>query len=88
MGLALCREAVMAFGRNRAQAAAERTIAMVTEASSLQAGVIVADSAGGVGYSHNAEVMEIALFHPIEGIRHRVLEPLVPHSASARKPRK
>jgi beta-aspartyl-peptidase (threonine type) len=88
MCVALCREAVMALARNRAQAAAERAIAMVAEATTAQAGVIVVDSAGGLGYAHNAEVMEMALFHPLDGFRHRVLDPLVLRPAAARKPRK
>lgn len=88
MRLALCREAVMALARCDAQAAAERAIAMVANATTAQAGVIVVDSNGGLGYAHNAEVMEMALFHPIEGFRHRVLEPFAPRTASARKSRK
>jgi beta-aspartyl-peptidase (threonine type) len=88
MRLALCREAVMALARNRAQAAAERAIAIVAEATAAQAGVIVVDSAGGLGYAHNAEVMEIALFHSIDGFRHRVLEPFALRAAPVRKPRK
>jgi len=88
MRVALCRQAVMALGRNRAQAAAERAIAIVADATAGQAGVIVVDSAGGLGYAHNAEVMEMALFHPIEGFRHRVLEPLALRTVPTRKPRK
>jgi beta-aspartyl-peptidase (threonine type) len=88
MRVALCRETVMALARNRAQAAAERAIAMVAEASTAQAGVIVVDSTGGLGYAHNAEVMEMALFHPLEGFRHRVLEPLVLRAPSASKLRR
>lgn len=88
MRVALCREAVMALGRNRAQAAAERAIAIVADATAGQAGVIVVDSAGGLGCAHNAEVMEMAIFHPIEGFRHRVLEPLALRTVPTRKPRK
>jgi len=88
MRLALCREAVMALARSHAQTAAERAIAIVTSATTAQAGIIVVDSAGGLGYAHNAEVMEMALFHPIEGFRHRLLEPLARLAAPARKPRK
>jgi L-asparaginase / beta-aspartyl-peptidase len=88
MRVALCREAVMALARSRAQAAAERAIAMLADATAAQAGVIVVDSAGGLGYAHNAEVMEMALFHPIEGFRHRVLEPLALRAVPTGKPRK
>jgi L-asparaginase / beta-aspartyl-peptidase len=88
MRVALCREAVMAVTQRGAQAAAERAIAMVADATAGQAGVIVVDATGGLGYAHNAEVMELALFHPLEGFRHRVLEPLTLHTAPTRKPRK
>jgi len=84
MRVALCREAVVALSRIRAQAAAERAIAMVAETTSAQAGVIVVDSTGGLGYAHNAEVMEMALFHPLEGFRHRVLDPIALRAAPAR----
>jgi isoaspartyl peptidase/L-asparaginase-like protein (Ntn-hydrolase superfamily) len=76
MRIALCREAVTFLTRLSAQAAAERAIAILAEATTAQAGLILVDSGGGLGYAHNAEVMEIALFHPLDGIRHQVLEPL------------
>ncbi len=87
MRIALCREGVTALPRNRAQAATERAIAILAEATDAQAGLILVDSAGGLGYAHNAEVMEMALFHPIEGLRHQVLEPLTLRGAPASKPR-
>ena len=88
MQIALCREAVTALTRNRAQAAAERAITILAEATDAQAGLILVDSNGGLGYAHNAEVMEMALFHPIEGFRHQVLEPLTLRVAPTRRPRK
>jgi L-asparaginase / beta-aspartyl-peptidase len=88
MRVALCREAVTALARNHAQAAAERAIAMLAGVNTAQAGVIVVDSAGGLGYAHNAEAMEIALFHPNDGFRHSVLDPLALDVARARKPLK
>jgi len=88
MRVALCREAVVALARLRAQAAAERAIAMVADATAAHAGVIVVDFRGGLGYAHNAEVMEIALFHPIDGFLHRVVEPLATPARKARAPRR
>jgi len=87
MRVALCREAVIALARGRAQAAAERSLAMLSAATAAQAGVIVVDSAGGIGYAHNAEAMEIAMFHPIGGLRHHVVEPLAVRAARSRKAR-
>jgi isoaspartyl peptidase/L-asparaginase-like protein (Ntn-hydrolase superfamily) len=88
MRVALCREAVVALARLRAQAAAERAIAMVAEATAAHAGVIVVDSRGGLGYAHNAEVMEMVLFHPVEGFLHRVVEPLAMPARKVRAPRR
>jgi isoaspartyl peptidase/L-asparaginase-like protein (Ntn-hydrolase superfamily) len=72
----------------RAQAAAERAIAMIADKTDAHAGVIVVDSSGRLGYAHNAEVMEMALFHPIDGFLHRVVEPLAPSPRNARAPRR
>lgn len=88
MRVALCREAVVALARLRAQAAAERAIAMVAEATTAHAGVIVVDSRGGLGFAHNAEAMEMALFHPVDGFLHRVVEPLATPARKARSPRR
>ena len=95
MRVALCREAVMALARIRprarpagsAQAAAERTIAMLSATTGAQAGVILVDSRGEFGYAHSAEVMELAMFHPDQGFRHRVAEPLIKPSGKLRQPR-
>ena len=95
MRVTLCREAVMALARIRrgarptgsAQAAAERAIAMLSATTGAQAGVILVDSRGEVGYAHSAEVMELAMFHPDHGLRHRVAEPLIKPSAKLRRPR-
>jgi L-asparaginase / beta-aspartyl-peptidase len=88
MRVALCREAVVALARLPAQAAAARAIAMVAQATAANAGVIIVDSRGGLGYAHNAEVMEIALFHPVDGFLHRVVEPLAMPERKARAPRR
>ncbi len=88
MRLALCRETVAALARLRAQDAAERAITMIADATSAHAGVIVVDSSGGFGYAHNAEAMEMALFHPIDGFVHRVVEPLATPVRKAREPRR
>lgn len=88
MRIALCREAVTALPRNRAQTAANRAIAMLAADTEAQAGLILVDSSGGLGYAHNAEVMEVALFHPTAGFRHQLLEPLALRAAPAPKSRK
>ncbi|HEY1849895.1 MAG TPA: isoaspartyl peptidase/L-asparaginase [Candidatus Binataceae bacterium] len=95
MRVALCREAVLALARIRprermtgsAQAAAERTIAMLSATTGAQAGVILVDSRGEFGFAHSAEVMELAMFHPDRGLRHRVAEPLIKSVGKLRQPR-
>lgn len=88
MRVALCRETVAMLSRQRAQDAAERAIAMLAETTSARAGVIVVDSSGRLGYAHNAEAMEMALFHPIDGFLHRVGDPLATPVRKARPPRR
>ncbi|MBI3759958.1 MAG: isoaspartyl peptidase/L-asparaginase, partial [Deltaproteobacteria bacterium] len=75
MRVALCREAVVGLARVSSQAAAERAIAILVEATSAHAGVIVVNARGVLGYAHNAEVMEVAMFDAVDGVRHRVTEP-------------
>jgi beta-aspartyl-peptidase (threonine type) len=76
MRVALCREAIVGLARKHSQAAAERAIAMLADATSAHAGVIVVNARGELGYAHNAEVMEVAMFDSVDGFRHRLTEPL------------
>jgi L-asparaginase / beta-aspartyl-peptidase len=76
MRVALCREAIVGLGRNGAQSAAERAITILADATSAHAGVIVVNARGELGYAHNAEVMEVAMFDAVDGFRHRVTEPI------------
>jgi len=78
---ALCREAVVSLarvgGQDHAQAAAQRAILMLARATGAQAGIIVVDVRGEIGYAHSAEAMEVAGFHLRGGIFHRVVQPIV-----------
>jgi beta-aspartyl-peptidase (threonine type) len=77
MKVSLCREAVRALGRLTSQRAAELAVAELEQTTAAQAGIIVVDRRGHIGYAHNSEVMEVAMFDPATGIRHLVVEPLV-----------
>jgi len=91
MRVALSREAVNALarsgGREGAQAAAERAIAILSDATRAQAGIIVLDTKGEIGYAHSAEAMEVAWFHPVIGIRHRAVRPTIRSAGQARDSR-
>lgn len=63
----LCRGAVEALGRGTPHAAAERAIRMLDGA---EAGVILIDAKGRIGFAHSAQAMEIATFDPFVGTRH------------------
>ncbi len=76
MRLALCREAVAAVSRMPVQVAAERAITEIHAATGAQAGVIIVDAFGHLGYAHNAAAMDTALFDTAGGVRHRLPDPI------------
>ncbi len=91
MRVALCREAVIGRvphrGGKHAQAAAEHAITRLAATTGAQAGIIVVDAAGGLGYAHSAEAMEVAWFRSTAGIFHRVLRPTIKSLSRVRKSR-
>jgi L-asparaginase / beta-aspartyl-peptidase len=84
MQSALCREVVIALARASAQEAAARAIDLMYAATGRDAGVITVNSAGRFGYAHNAQAMEIAMFDPLNGVRHLIVEPLDLATVAAR----
>jgi beta-aspartyl-peptidase (threonine type) len=87
MKAALCREAVMALRRGEPRAVAERAIADLTALTGGQAGVILVDRRGRLGYAHNAEVMDVATFDAAGGFEYRWAAPLKSANDAARVPR-
>lgn len=77
MKLALCHEAVAAMRRGEPRVVAERAIAQLAAATGGQAGLILIDRHGRLGYAHNAEVMDIAMFEGARGFKYRWVAPLV-----------
>ncbi|HEY2106439.1 MAG TPA: isoaspartyl peptidase/L-asparaginase [Candidatus Binataceae bacterium] len=70
MKTTLCREVVRMLARTtpaRAAAMAIKTLGLTTGG---EAGVIVVDKRGRIGYAHNAQAMDVAMFTAGEGIRH------------------
>jgi L-asparaginase / beta-aspartyl-peptidase len=79
---ALCREAVLALADGSPEMVARDAIASMIDATGAEAGIIVVDRRGRIGYAHNAASMQVARYDPVEGLRHLWLEPI----ATARRP--
>jgi len=87
MKAVLCREAVAALRRGEPRAGAERAIAALAALTGGQAGVVVIDRRGRLGYAHNAEVMDVAMFDAASGFEYRWAAPLKGRSFGARATR-
>ncbi len=79
---ALCREAVLALGDGSPQAVAREAILEMIDATGAEAGVIIVDRRGRIGYAHNATSMQVARYDPAGGLQHLWLAPI----ATARHP--
>jgi L-asparaginase / beta-aspartyl-peptidase len=73
MKTTLCREVVRMLARTTPARAAAMAIKTMELTAGGEAGVIVVDKRGRVGYAHNAQAMDVATFTPAEGIRHHAL---------------
>ncbi len=73
--LGLCRAAVMALGRATASACAAQEIASISRMPRADAGIIVIDRTGDIGYAHNAASMEVAMFGRERGLRYELVKP-------------
>lgn len=76
MKATLCREVVVALLRGEPRAVAEGAIAELAALTGGQAGVVVIDRRGRLGYAHNAEVMDVAMFDAVSGFAYRWAAPL------------
>ncbi len=73
---ALCREAVLALADGSPQAVARAAILEMIDATGAEAGVILVDRRGRIGYAHNAASMQVARYDRAGGLRHLWLEPI------------
>jgi L-asparaginase / beta-aspartyl-peptidase len=73
MKTTLCREVVRTLARTSPARAAVMAIKAMEHATGGEAGLIVLDKRGRLGYAHNAQAMDIATFTAAEGIRHHGL---------------
>jgi beta-aspartyl-peptidase (threonine type) len=79
---ALCREAVLALADGPPQAVARAAILEMIDATGAEAGVILVDCRGRIGYAHNAASMQVARYDGAGGLRHLWLKPI----AKGRRP--
>ena len=79
---ALCREAVLALADATPQAVAREAIREMIDATGAEAGLILIDRRGRIGYAHNAASMQVARYDPAGGVQHLWLAPI----ATARRP--
>ncbi len=87
MKAALCREAVAAMRRGAPPAVAERAIAELAALTGGQAGIVVIDRRGRLGFAHNAEVMDVGMFDVAGGFEYRWAAPLKGQVVDAPEPR-
>lgn len=75
MKATLCREVVRMLARTTPARAARAAIKILERTTGGEAGVIVVDQRGRLGYAHNAQAMDIATYTRDEGLRfHALLE--------------
>jgi beta-aspartyl-peptidase (threonine type) len=72
----LCRETVDAIGRSDLTRIARSKIADLIAPLKREAGIILVDRKGRIGYAHNADTMEIGTFHSRRGIRYERVAPM------------
>jgi L-asparaginase / beta-aspartyl-peptidase len=76
MKVALCHEAVMMLRRYDPQTAARRAISRLASLAEGQAGIVLADRRGRLGFAHNAEAMDVATFDAANGVSYQWAESL------------
>ena len=79
----LCRETVEALGKSDPMRIARGKIARLIAPQNSEAGIILVDRRGRVGYAHNADTMEVGIFDSTGAMRHEWAAPIPP----SRKPR-
>jgi len=67
---ALCRETVRSLNSGEPARIARSAIAQLGRDTGAEAGIILLDRRGRIGFAHNAGAMEVASFDPEHGLRH------------------
>ncbi len=72
----LCRAAVGALARSNPERVARRAIASLIAPRGAEAGIVIVDRRGRIGYAHNAGSMQVGIYDSRAGIRQLWVEPL------------
>jgi L-asparaginase / beta-aspartyl-peptidase len=72
----LCRESVMALGSAAPDSVARRAIAKLMAPAGAEAGIIIVDRRGRIGFAHNAAAMQVAAFQAGSPLRHFRVGPI------------
>ncbi len=84
----LCRETIQGLGevpgKSDPMRIAQSKIAHLVATQKQEAGIILIDRRGRIGYAHNAQTMEVGIFDAIGAFRHEWTTPI----AATKKPRK
>jgi beta-aspartyl-peptidase (threonine type) len=81
MRMATCRAAVELLPRADPPLAAQRVIAALRDATAAEAGLIMIDRRGRVGFAHNTAAMEIAMLDATGSLRH-LAPPTLPSAST------
>lgn len=73
---ALCREAVLALAEDPPTEVARAAIAELIDSTGAEAGIILVDRRGRIGYAHNAASMQVGIFDAKGAIRHLCVPPI------------
>jgi beta-aspartyl-peptidase (threonine type) len=72
----LCREVIAAIDKTDLMRVARRKIAELIAPQEREAGIILVDHRGRIGYAHNAETMEVAILDARGSMRHEWTAPI------------
>ena len=72
----LCRETVEAIGKSDLAGTARRMLGELIAPQHHEAGIILVDRRGRIGYAHNAETMEVAFVDARGAFRHELAAPI------------
>ena len=81
---ALCREAVLALAEASPTVVAREAILEMIDATGAEAGVILVDRRGRIGYAHNAASMQVARWDEGAGLEHLWVAPIAGMTRRAR----
>jgi L-asparaginase / beta-aspartyl-peptidase len=76
MMASLCRETIEALGISHPTRTAERKIIELIAPQHFEAGIVVVDRRGRIGYAHNADTMEVGIFDASGATRHASVVPI------------